>query len=61
MIHVHTIYPTYAEADYVASLLNEDAQSAGDGWTYIVLADPQGSDSAIIAIYDEDGQLVGYL
>ena len=52
----HTIF-SQADAERAAAELNEDT----DGWTYKVEnnPDPTGPKTAIIKIYDEDGEFVG--
>ena len=52
----HTIF-SQDEAEQVAAELNED----NDGWTYKVEnnPNPDGPKTAIIKIYDEDGEFVG--
>jgi hypothetical protein len=52
-----TIYNTAKDANCVASLLESQEE---DGWTYEVITSPK-SGKSVIAVYDEDGNLMGNL
>ena len=53
-----TVYPTEEKAQEAADLL---MSGEDEGWTYKVNPDPKGSGRAIVEIYDESGEFVGYI
>lgn len=55
----HTIFPTLAKAQEIASLNNADEVEFG--WRYDAVADPSGSGRAIVRVYDEAGIFVANL
>ena len=56
----HTIYPIKM-AHEKAQALNKESVDFGDGWVYKVCPNPKDASRAIIKIYDEDNEFVGYL
>ena len=57
--HTYHVYPA-AEAVDIAAAMNDNPD---DDWTYVVEnnPDPAGAKTALIRIYDEDGEFVANL